>query len=279
MVRMKQSTEQLLTKECFGLNDYFLLNEGTSSVDNSRGIYVAQNLKEKINMPIYRYMKYEHLVQLIMEKKLFVSNRQKFTDLRECSEYSFKSMDEIKYTISECPSYNNRKRYKEREERHSQIWRQPVSCWTFDSHGEKLNENYLMWRSYMGNGFVCRIGSSIKKIAENIKELTNDIIISAVEYVPIPRFHLANTPSDIFKKPLPYIGEQEIRFVVLHNDIESCWKNDYLFIAVNPTTLIDEIMLSPFVGYEEEQIMMKRLLQIMGESSIPIKRSILMECI
>lgn len=276
-MRHNKKTDNLLTKECFGLDKYSLLAEKIDADNNSFAIYVAKNIREKMNIPIYRYMKYEYLVQLLIQKKLFVSNKQKFTDLREHSEYIFKSMNESKHVLSEFPSYKNRTFCKNREEQYSQIWKQPVSCWTYGSYVENMSENYLMWKCHMGNGLVCRIRSSVQKFAESIKELNNDIIISDVEYVPILRFHIVNIPSDIFKKPIPYIGEQEIRFVVLHNSIQSCMEKDNVSLVVDPTILIDEIMLSPFVGYEEERIMMERLQRIMGEKVIPVKRSALME--
>lgn len=270
--------ENLLTKYAFGLDKY---NE--VKVHNDRSIYVSHDINEtQFDKPIYRYMDFSYLIKLIESKQLFIPNRQRFSDLRELSEHNKKSLKEKFTTIQIVPSFKCKKYHREVEERLLQIWNQAVLCWTYDSHrindkSQLLDENYLMWKCHESKNRVCRIKSSINRFLSCIKEFSHDMIIADVEYRPIGEYHLANSISNIFIKPDYYMDEDELRFVVLHNNLYDCISKNDIIMSIEPLELIDEITLSPFINHEEEQIMKERLNSVMGESAIKLKSSMLME--
>lgn len=270
--------ENILSKHAFGLSTY---NE--VKVQNDKGIYVNQVLtEEQYNRPIYRYIDFSYLIELIKNKQLFVPNRQRFSDMRELSEHNKKTMREIVSTFQIVPSYKSRKYHREVEERLLQIWNQAVLCWTYDSHRvndklQLLDENYMMWKCHESKYFVCRIKSSINRFLSSIDDVTHDIIISEVQYKPIGEPHLANSISGIFTKPDFYMDEDELRFVFLHDNLCDCLSHKDIIISIEPTKLIEEITLSPFVNREEVLLLKKRLMSVLGESNVKIKTSLLME--
>lgn len=272
--------EDLLSKYAFGLDSY---NEVIAQ--NDRGVYVNQDISiNQYDKPIYRYYDFSYLIQLIKRKELFIPNRQHFSDKRELSEHNKKSYKEIISTFRIEPSSRSRKYHREVEERLLQIWNQAVLCWTYDSHRQNdksqlLDENYLMWKCHESKHFVCRIKSSINRFLSclNVNELSHDIIIADVRYKPIDEKHLANSISSIFTKPDYYMDEDELRFVVLHNSLYDCISKSDIKLPIEPSVLIDEITLSPFITPEEAQLIKAQLISAMGESSVRIKTSMLME--
>lgn len=267
----------LLKVSDFDSKSYNSISKGEHS------IYVRKKIiDESYTVPIYRYLPFSFLIQLLREKKLYIPNRQRFSDIRELSEYHFKNIEELKCKLNPMLRGKQKSNYQALMEKHSQIWGQAVSCWTYDSHnkgktGNPLDENYLMWQCHKGKKFVCRIRSSVQRIINSIDILSHDILISEIEYVPLLRRHIAHTPEDIFKKPEFYIDEQEVRMVALHNNKDGYIAKDCVRIPITPEMMIDEITLSPFIVPEEERILIERLKSILGDIQIAIKHSQLME--
>ena len=198
------------------------------------------------------------------------------------SELRIKSLEEATHCWEVVPNYRSRTYHKKQQERYAQIWNQAVLCWTYDAHGKdkqnnELGENYLMWRCHANKHFVCRVRTTIEHFAESFNNVDHDILVSPIDYEPLPVHHFANEPYRIFKKPAFYQDEQEVRFVVLHNDLRKCTAKEDIRLGVNPAILIDEIKLSPFINKEEERILATRLKEVISDSSIKVCRSLLME--
>mgnify|MGYP003498912475 CR=1 FL=1 len=279
MCRCTLDKTNLLSKDDFDIR-FISLTPSLCRGNVSHSVYVNPLIyNDKLDIPIYRYMSFEHLIMMLDKKVLFIPNRQRFSDLREKGETYKKSLEEYNHTLNVLPSYRWKKFMCTRKERYLQIWQQTVSCWTYDNHPKvgqrELDENYIMWQCHKEKPFVCRIRSSVKRLLDSIRELSNDILISDIEYVPILRYRMENTPSDIFKKPEEYTFEQEIRIVALHNSIEQCVSVFDVKIPIYPELLIDEITLSPYICPEEEIILSSRLKSRSKE--LKIKKSVLME--
>lgn len=268
------NTENILTKDDFGSK--------FEQIDSNKRIYVSSTLyPDKVDSHIYRYVDFAYLVKMIKERMFFVPNRQKFSDLREHSELHFHSIKELR-CMRAVPSRRMKKTVKITQDRYSQIWNQAVSCWTYDAHrenynGEKINENYLMWKCHSNKHFVCRIQSTIRRFAHSMRDLSHDIIVSGIEYLPIERYRTADDPLGIFVKPSFYVDEEEIRFVVLHNELADCNMSKDIKLQFEPLDMIDEILLSPFINREEDRILRERLKSVLGETEMEIKSSMLME--
>ncbi len=276
--------KNILTKYDFGIADSFMpLRESQNENGIQYGVYILNNgSHDLLKTPIYRYMEFAHLIELIEKGILFVPNRQRFTDLREHSELQIKSLEEAMCVLENMPNYRSRAFLKQQQERYAQIWNQAVLCWTFDAHGKdkqnnELGENYLMWRCHANKHFVCRIRTTIEHFAKSLDDVDYDILVSPVDYEPLPIHHLANEPSRIFKKPAFYQDEQEVRCVVLHNDMRKCTAKEDIKLRINPSILIEEIKLSPFINKEEERLLETRLREVISDSSIKVRPSLLME--
>ena len=271
----------ILTKYDVGISESSRpLREWLDNEGSQHGVYMVKNAM--LHTPIYRYMEFSYLIELLETGILFVPNRQRFSDLREHSKSYIKTIEEAKKCLEIMPSFSSRTYHRKQQERHAQIWNQAVLCWTYDAHGKdkqnnELGENYLMWRCHANKHFVCRIRTTIDRFVESLKPVTHDILISPIDYVPHPSDHLANDPSRVFKKPAFYQDEQEVRFVVLHNDWRKCMAKEDILLNVNPSKLIDEITLSPFINREEERILEARLREVISDSSIKVRPSLLME--
>lgn len=276
-MKTKNINDNLLSINDFGADsNYNLIRE-----EGGKGIYVEKSITD-YNRHIYRYMEFVYLIQMLMDRILFIPNRQWFSDRRELSESNKKTLPEFINTFRPVPSYKTRKLYQEIEDRHLQIWNQAVSCWTYDSHRRGaasllLDENYMMWACHSGKSNVCRIRSSINRIKNSILDLSHDILIANVTYLPIDRKRTANLPSSIFIKPEYYIDEDEVRLVALHNDRGSCDSKKPLILSIDPSNFIDEITVSPFASSEVEKTLLKQLRLNMDDDKIRIKRSILLE--
>lgn len=271
MGKTNSRIENILTKDDFGSK--------FEQIDSNKSIYVSRSLcLDKLDNHIYRYVGFAYLVKMIQEKMFFVPNRQKFSDLREHSDYHFMVLEEFKNTIHSVPNYRSRKISKINQERHHQIWNQAVSCWTRDAHrSETIDENYLMWKCHSDKHFVCRIRTSINRFSHSLRNLSHDIIVSQIEYKPIGRFRTKDHPTEILVKPSFYIDEEEIRFVVLHNKLADCKMGKDIKLQFEPVEMIDEIILSPFINREEERILREQLGCVLGEAEVKIKSSLLME--
>lgn len=271
--------DNLLSKNDFGI-DFIKVTSDLYKGDGKHFIYINGEINtQEWDIPIYRYMSFEHLIMMFNSKVLFIPNRQRFSDLRERGENYKKTLEESLHTLTPLPPNGWKKYMYNRKNRWSQIWKQTALCWTYDNHikiGENvLDENYMMWQCHKSKPYVCRIRASIKRLLNSIRELNNDIFISKIEYVPIMRYRTENDPSDIFKKPEEYSGEQELRIVALHNSIRQCMSSFDIKVPIQPEKLIDEITLSPYICSEEESILKNRLSRIYNEELI--KPSMLIE--
>lgn len=275
----------LLSKEDFGCGSYWTIRHDVIEGGDCKGVYLHNSITEEIahHKPIYRYYAFQYLIELLEKKQLFVPSRQKFSDLREHSDSYCRSIDEIVRRFNIVPNHRQKKSMRLWRELAMQIWNQPISCWTFDSHtndgGVETNENYLLWKCHADKQLVCRIESTIADFANSIVLLNHDIIASSIDYVDVERFRIYNPVNEVFEKPSFYVHEDEFRFVVLHNEESYYSKTDNILLDVNPFKLINKITLSPFVSPEIEKLMQERLLMAMGDNVIPVKKSMLMEYI
>ena len=184
---------------------------------------------------IFRYIRLSTLLDLLFYGELHVSNRRDFTDLREK-----KLLNKITGNISVfsyVPNYRDRQKMKEMEKKALSVC---VSCWTLDNRGnDKADESYLMWKAYSNNDITCRIGTTIGRLINSIKETPSDIVISDVDYQG--QKEMNEYENLIFRKSLFYEDEQEVRMAVLSDNREG------IDLKINKSTLLNEIKLSPFI--------------------------------
>lgn len=211
-------------------------------------IYVNKNIVDKdMSMTLYRYINWEYLIEMLDSGSLYVSNRQRFSDLREQGR-----KEDMKKFFPLSPILDDEESNKRFSSESYRRWwasyHTCVSCWTSDEYdyenSSSSNENYLMWKSY-SNGIMCRIetimGVLLDNITKNNADLKYDILFSKVSYLEKERFADNDPQHYIFEKPIYYRDEQEYRLAVLST-------NDCVHLKIDPYIIIKNITISPFVN-------------------------------
>lgn len=249
---------------------------GFSDVDKIRhfeesGIYFkSNNVEITLDTPIFRYISYENLQSMLIHSSLYVSNRCRFTDLRERDgEDKFIPTPNMPFKIEYVPSYRDRRRVAKMKQEEQDALNLCVSCWTTDRIcPDGPVENFLMWQAYRKGDLMCRVGTTIKKLIQHIRPEC-DVVIANVIYDSICGSE-ANRIT--FTKPKCYLCENEVRVVPLiaykdHVDlpIENIWE------------MVDSITISPFISRNIECLLEKSLKAQAGENADKIKLSMLRE--
>lgn len=206
---------------------------------NGYNIYLrGYNYDLRSDTKLYRYIKLSSLLDMLFYDKMHVSNRQDFSDLQEKNGLN-KIAEGIPsiYSFSVIPSYHERIRKGRQKRKTLSVC---VSCWTFDCRNNgKTDESFLMWKAYSNNEITCRIGTTIDRLINSIKQTPSDIVISDVDYQG--QKEMNEYEDMIFRKSLFYEDEQEVRMAVLSSNREG------IDLEVDNSILLNEIKLSPFV--------------------------------
>lgn len=200
-------------------------------------VYIHPNITD-LDRPIFRYMQFQHLLQLLKSKELYIPNRSTFPDK---TEHGWKENPKQIFPLSIVEE-------KELSKKTYSKWRNAystcISCWTYDTHASKNpieDENYLMWKAYGFNNICCRIETTIRELIHSISNKTeSDIVMSEVNYVK-PQYATGNIQKYIFEKNLYYQYENEVRICVLTQE-------PYILLSINPLQIIKGITVSPFIN-------------------------------
>lgn len=216
------------------INDYFYLLKGW-----------------KGNIPIYQYMDLDYLISLLESKQYFVNRKCHFEDKGESvlppkSLFGLNSIgvqlnkDEITKMTQELSEKLNR--YRE-----SASWL--TSCWTKDN-----TESLLMWKNY-----TTKIGVRIKSKIENvIASINTDKYKIVCGHISYDGYNSKPFEECLFSKERYYKDEYEVRFYFIPKD-ESINSLSGEFIAVTPETMIDEVILSPYINKNAAKIISQLL--------------------
>ncbi len=214
---------------------------GTDNFRPIEGIYVHKDIEE-LNIPIFRYMSFEHLLSILKSNELYIPNKLTFTDLREhgYKEYLLHFFHFLPVPRNE----EQRKRNKIDSQKRGTAYNVCASCWTYDilKQNQKVYENYLMWKAYAYQEIGCRIESSIQDLINCIKEPEKQeaILLANIIY---GEEGIDSYFDSVFKKTPHYSHEQEIRLCVLTSE-------GYIKLPIDPMKLIKKITFSPFVSKE-----------------------------
>ena len=216
------------------INDYFYLLKGWEG-----------------NIPIYQYMDLDYLFSLLESKQYFVNRKCHFEDKGESvlppkSLFGLNSIgvqlnkDEITKMTQELSEKLNR--YRE-----SASWL--TSCWTKDN-----TESLLMWKNY-----TTKIGVRIKSKIENvIASINTDKYKIVCGHMAYDGYTSKPYEECLFSKERYYKDEYEVRFYFIPKD-ESINSLSGEFIAVTPETMIDEVILSPYINKNAAKIISRLL--------------------
>lgn len=192
---------------------------------------------------IARYTSLSNLVDIMYYHRLYVPNRQYFDDLRETK--GLRRYREDIPQIRSFASHNSVLWWNSIENDRRRFLRTCVSCWTMGTvNGDKLDENYLMWKAYANGNVTCRMETTLGNLLRSITKIPEDIIIEDVVYGEFS--HLNSNESLLFCKSRFYALEEELRFVVMSNNAKG------VHIGLNIDKLFDNsedkftVTLSPF---------------------------------
>lgn len=236
------------------------------------GVYIHQliNLSDKVS----HYLKLEYLFDILLKGHFRISNRSVFTDQ---SEKGKKSNIQNSFKMSPFVSDEiDAIRYKEFETKRDGLikdsYKTCISCWTYDIHylsnSVVTTEDFFMWKVYAGNGIGVRIETTIEDLINSFCILPCDMLVSKVNYKnEAPTY---SVDEAVFTKPIFYEKEQELRLCALSPE-------DEIFIKVDTTKLIHNILLSPFVSKECTCLITKILEEAFPILKGKIKKSNILE--
>ena len=198
------------------------------------------------DIKIRQYMRLDHLIQLL-ETGMYHANRRKtYTTIDNNEGY-----DRLKIEFTFTPvgsSIPPQPKSNEEFITFKETVECPTSCWT-----KKEHESYLMWKNYATEMGACiestvgRLVSSLKIDFSHMSE--NKLICGNMNYTK--NFSSTTEEARLFNKSLYYSDEEEFRFyfhIKSAERIEST--KNYVRLPIDTKVLIDEILLSPFIGKE-----------------------------
>lgn len=197
---------------------------------------------------IRQYLSLENLIKLLSTKKYFMRKKSDFKDVNE-GRFPINMLfrpqpvgisPELLKKQPENNQFEKAQQYKEISENCY------ISCWTLQD-----KENMLMWQSYASDYGAC-IVSSVQHFvrAFDYEEFRRyDVFCAKISYRDMSYID----SSDIYHiiKNLAYADEREVRFLFLPNQPSKQNKRseqiNNLSLKVDPTCMIDKIILSPFI--------------------------------
>lgn len=219
------------------IKDFFQVDDMCSD-SNPKRFYYRYDMDDICpNQILSRYMSINSLIH-ILNGKFYVSKKEYFDDKLE------NDTNKIQFCFKEFGEES-----AERITNNLKIWGQVkeiskhllTSCWTL-----KKNEDFLMWSSYTDrfNGVM------IKAPLENIlSSFINPPLckVAKIYYQDKPSFD--SVDNVLFFKSNHFKHEEEIRLYFRCNNSEAQQGEKF---DVNPSVMIDEIILSPFMKPNEE---------------------------
>ena len=225
-----------------------------------RYYYLMDGLGE--NLTICQYMDLDYLLCLLGTRSYHVKSKGLFLDIRESSLplksiFRLQPVEHGSYKGSYSASLEESLR-KYREYKKSKTFL--TACWT-----EREGESILMWKNFTTKMGVC-IKSTIHNFIASFENDDYEIYCGRMSY------NGYNAEQDImqslFSKEKAYCDEKEIRFYFMRKDDTDLSKR--VNIAVNPSVLINEIILSPNIetkAREELSHFIKQTYKIKVKSS------------
>lgn len=219
---------------------------------------------------ICQYMQLDYLIQMLETHKYHVSRRRVFDDANE-------SYENAKLAFPIAPAKDNGLPKQELVERtipYFDIIHCPTSCWT-----KNTEEQYFMWKMYATEIGVC-VKSTVHNLIASLnlnldKDGENRVICGSMNYKEkiIPS---TNERSQLFDKDKAYANEDEFRFYFHLNDDTNKKTTNHILIPIDTKTLMDEIILSPFICKEAADKLARMIIcsygiNVVKQSKINIK--------
>lgn len=230
-------------------------------LENSN-VYLKQyNIPLCHSTPIFRYERLSYLIDMIINKRMYLPSIKKFSDLIE--KQGLKKYKQPPRITPARESYNNRRWINRQDKEMNDILSCCAKCWTMDTRCDgSIGESMLMWRTYASHEIVCRIGTTIERLSKCISYSPCDLIIADVNYGK--NEELNHFEQLVFNKTIYYDHEQEVRLLALIPNSEG------IYIDIDPSILISEIKTSPFLPPQTAKFVLSQLERIIPNKTKPI---------
>lgn len=203
--------------------------------------------------PIYKYMPLEYFWDLLKNKRLYISKKHKFADIKE-SKLNIK--DQLRFTRAipnpEIPEeINNSQDISFKLNNYANLRHLYTSCWTLQD-----TENALMWQSYASK-YGVRIQSTIGNFVASAIDFKYECICGHIDYCndSPDKSHIDN----LFMKNKEFADERELRIYIATfvkesedtfyiNSIDTDDNKEFIFLKIDPNVLINSIVISPSIS-------------------------------
>lgn len=193
--------------------------------------------------PLWRYLKYERLMDLLDSEELFFAHLRGLSDGLEGSltertrdrlfQWSYNRYQDATLARQEVEDYEN----------HSKDFF--VNCWHMNDA-----ESYLMWKVYGDRGFAVR--TTFERMQISFDRFAGEVNCGVVEYIDFAReaTQIGNVFTPVVKKDIPYRDEREFRLLLWQPNQANQWIDvsaPGVRVQVDLGKLIEKIYVSPRV--------------------------------
>lgn len=213
-------------------------------------IYLMKGISE--DTPLVRYIDFDVFTILLNNKQMYVNRRKSFSDMNEQGQPgNYMRFLEVVYPPEDIDAQNRNRKHSESKYKEDYENRKSIANWLTVCFTENTTENYFFWKVYTHHRFGVRISSTIKRFCDSIVQNNNyEIFIGRIKYGQVCNELCLNSNinSYAFAKTTPYQDEREIR-VYFYPKEEPITNNpsNGIWIEINPDTLIESVILSPFM--------------------------------
>lgn len=195
-----------------------------------------------LDTPIRRYLNLDHFIDMMECERLYVNRRRVFSDKKE--RYLPFSWPGFMMPVGDNlpPQPDKTEYWKSVRNIYSKWASFPTICWTLTTQ-----ESYLMWKGYtdeIGICIVSSIGRFLNSILDGKDFHKSKCIVHCGQMIYNGYFSM-NMEEMPFWKGVEYVSENELRFYFEIKDDTN--EDTHIYIPINYSTLIDKIIISPFV--------------------------------
>jgi len=202
--------------------------------------------------PLWRYLKYDRLVDLLSTESLFFPRLTQMSDQWEGLLSDRTRAELFRHHYSQYHNAIIAREQIEQYERHREDFF--INCWHMND-----SESYLMWKAYGDRG--CAVQSTFERIQISFDQFEGEILGGVVEYSDIGREQtpVGNVFHAVIRKGLPYRDEREFRLLFWqmgsgNQKIDAGPKGIKIEVELNK--LINEIWVSPQIKSSQSEIEM-----------------------
>lgn len=193
--------------------------------------------------PLWRYLRYERLMDLLESEELFFAHLRGLSDGLEGSLTERTRARLFQWFYSQYNDITLARQALETYENHRDAFF--VNCWHMNDA-----ESYLMWKVYGDRGFAIR--TTFERVQISFDRFAGEVNGGVVEYIDFARAAtpIGNVFTPVVKKDIPYRDEREFRLLLWQPNQANQWIDvnaPGVRVQVDLAKLIEKIYVSPRV--------------------------------